>query len=66
MSGSYYRGSQMFFQDLLLDCGVVVDGGLAPPVGLSFTHKWGYWTQGVWIEGRGSPFQNEETKRDWE
>jgi hypothetical protein len=26
---------------------------LSPNLGLTFTHKWGYWTQGVRIGGRG-------------
>jgi hypothetical protein len=41
--------------------------GRPPPTeSLTFTHKWGYWTQAVRIGGRGGLFQNEETKRDWE
>ncbi len=37
---------------------------LSPTVGLTFTHDWSYWTQGVRIGGRGGVFQNEETKRE--
>jgi hypothetical protein len=37
---------------------------LSPNLWVTFTHKWGYWTQGYWkcLRGRGGLFQNRETK----